>query len=221
VTGTSGKTVSPSRDASGRLAESPTEVAHTNLPQDLRKASAEELVSRMGRKDREAAAEFLRRYEGRIRRRVRSDLNPAIRRLYDSLDIVSTMSRRLDAYVAAGKFESLGVDRAWGLLCRLAEHAVVDKARIVRRAERLEGPDGEFARRMAERLDSAPAAAEIEIDATIESLPDATDREILTLWLHGFEHRRISEEIGLGYGAVRKRWERIRRRLSQRFEDAA
>lgn len=174
----------------------------------------------MGRKDREAAAEFLRRYEGRIRRRVRGALNPAIRRLYDSLDIVSTMSRRLDAYVAAGKFESLGVDRAWSLLCRLAEHAVVDKARIVRRADRLEGPDGEFVRRMIERLDSAPVATEIEIDATIDSLPDETDRRILTLWLHGMEHRRIGEEIGLGHDAVRKRWERIRRSLSERFRGA-
>jgi DNA-directed RNA polymerase specialized sigma24 family protein len=221
VTGTSGKTVGPGRGDSGRLVRSPDRVTHTNLPPDLREASADELVLRMGERDRYAAAEFLRRYEGRIRRRVRTALNPAIRRLYDSMDIVSTMSRRLDAYVAAGKFESLGVEPAWGLLCRLAEHAVVDKARIVRRAERLEGPDGEFARRMLERLDRADDAPEIEIDATIESLPDETDRRILTLWLHGMDQRQISDQIGLGHDAVRKRWERIRRRLSDRMEHAA
>lgn len=199
------------------MEEAPARIASSGA-WDARAATADELVHRMGRRDREAAAEFLRRYERRIRRRVRTELSPAIRRVYDSLDIVSTMSRRLDAYVAAGRFESMGVERAWGLLCCLAERAVVDKARVMRRAERLEGPDGEFARRMVERMDRAERDPQIEIDETIDSLDDPVDQQILTLWLHGMEHRRIGEETGLSYDAVRKRWQRIRERLSARFD---
>ena len=175
----------------------------------------------MGRKDREAAAEFLHRYEARIRRRVRHELSPAIRRLYDSLDIMSTMSRRLDAYVAAGMFDALGVDRAWSMLCRMAERAVIDKARIARRAERLEGPDGEFARRMVSRLEAAGDAHEVELDGLIDSLDDEDDRTIVTLWLHGMDQRRIADELGLGHGATRKRWQRIRERLGARLVEEA
>ena len=191
----------------------------------IHEATAAALVERMGRCDRDAAAEFMRRYEGRIRRRVRTRMSPAIRRLYDSLDIVSTMSRRLDAYVAAGKFESMGVEETWSLLCRLAEHAVVDKARVVRRAERVEAPDGDLARLVLARIASAdardPQSAEIEIHALIEQLEDPAERQIATLWLNAMDHKQIAQETGMTHDAVRKRWQRIKDRWSKQLRDDA
>ena len=65
------------------------------IPQE----NVESLLRRMRNGDREAAAQFITRYEDRIRRRIRGKLNPSVRRLFDSQDIFSTIGRRLDQYV--------------------------------------------------------------------------------------------------------------------------
>src|ERR1051325_8138362 len=57
------------------------------------------LLERMKRGDRVAAAEFIADNASRIRRRFRGKLGPDVRRLFDSQDLVSTVSRRLDTII--------------------------------------------------------------------------------------------------------------------------
>ncbi len=67
------------------------------------------LLDRVRGGDREASAEFISRYGPRIRRRVRGKLSPAMRRLFDSQEILATVARRLDQMVASGERRAEGM----------------------------------------------------------------------------------------------------------------
>jgi DNA-directed RNA polymerase specialized sigma24 family protein len=181
----------------------------------------EELLRRMQAGDRAAAAEFLLRFETRIRRRIRSKLGSDIRRLFDSLDILSTLGRRLDGYVLSGRLRAESEVECLGLLFRIADNALIDKARLVRQLESLEGEDGEFAHDLASRLRHVERqkadSMHLEIEKCMRALPDAIDRRILSLWLTGEQHKDIAALVQIPATGVRKRWQHIKETLRDRF----
>lgn len=183
--------------------------------------NVESLLRRMRNGDREAAAQFIIRYEDRIRRRIRGKLNPSMRRLFDSQDIFSTVGRRLDQYVRTGKLEAQSENQLWALIFRMATNAVIDKSRMYRRLQKAEGLDSQFAQelmsrfRQAERRDKQ--GVEIEIDSVVNLLSDDIDREILTQWLFGSRLIEIAQSIGMAHTGVRKRWQKIRELLQSEF----
>jgi hypothetical protein len=65
------------------------------------------LLARMRAGDRDAAAAFVTRYGTRIRRRLRGKMSPSIRRLFDSQELMSTVARRLDAFVRSGRLAAV------------------------------------------------------------------------------------------------------------------
>lgn len=174
----------------------------------------ESLLTRMRSGDREAAATFIMTYGTRIRRRIRGKLGPSMRRLFDSQEILSTLGRRLDLYVRDRKLEASEEGQLWSLVFRMAENAMVDKARVYRRLQSVEGSDSPFARDLLGRLQRAEASkadgAEAMIELAVGSLPDETDQQILTLWLNGTRHSEIAVHLEMSAAAVRKRWERIK-----------
>jgi RNA polymerase sigma factor (sigma-70 family) len=171
--------------------------------------------------DREAAAAFLQQYGPRIRRRIRGKLSPAMRRLYDSQDILSTLSRRLDLYVRSGQLEAMSEPQLWALVFRMADHAVIDKARVFRRLQQVEDEDGALAREFLRRLPKHDQATDIEVAMELERvlllLPDELDRRIVSFWIEGATSQEIAERVDLTAAAVRKRWERIRHELRERL----
>lgn len=175
------------------------------------------LLERMRDGDREAAATFLSSYGARIRRRIRGKLSPAMRRLFDSQEILSTVGRRLDIYVRDRRIAAGTPGELWSLITKMADHALVDKARAFRRIEELRAEDGEVARALTDRLDRAerrrPDGAAFELARVIESLPDPADREIIALWLAGTEMADIGAMMSLHPGTVRRRWQQILDRL--------
>ena len=112
--------------AGERLGSAQTSQSAGPLREALSTIDPEELVRRMRSGDRDAAAEFISRYDSRIRRRIRGKLGPAMRRLFDSQDIVSTLGRRLDLYVRSGRLEAVSGDQLWSLIMKMAEHGVID-----------------------------------------------------------------------------------------------
>ena len=178
---------------------------------------ADHLLMRMRAGDRQAAAEFLGHFGPRIRRRVRGKLGPAMRRLFDSQEILSTLGRRLDHAVRAGQVRASSIDELWGLVFRIADNSLIEKARIFRSLESREGEDGTISRELLSRFREAERRDEdrplIEIDAALRSLGEGVDREILSLWLMGHTLVDIGVTVGLADTAVRKRWEKIRARL--------
>ena len=179
------------------------------------------LLERMRRGDRSAAAEFITQYGSRIRRRIRGKLSPAMRRIFDSQEIVSTIGRRLDLFVRNGGVRARNEAELWALIHHMAENAVIDKARVFRRLEQVENEDGPFAHDFARRLRIAEGqengGAEMVIGRALDSLSDETDRQILYFWLRGCRHSLTAEYVNLAPTAVRKRWQEIRARLHQRF----
>lgn len=180
-----------------------------------------ELLRRMRAGDREAAALFMTRYGSRIRRRIRGKLSPAMRRIFDSQEILSTLGRRLDLYVRSGRLDAANEQQLWALVFRMAGNAVIDKARVFRRLQQVEDEDGVFAQELASRLRQAQRSrkegVEIEIDRALNVLRDRTDRQILSLWLVGTRHTVIAEHVDLAATAVRKRWQNIKSELRERF----
>jgi len=210
----------------------PSAAGLTPAPATMRPASLEafrqtpkieHLLRRMQTGDRAAAAEFLMRYESRIRRRIRGKIGSDVRRIFDSLDIVSTLGRRFDYYVMSGQLRAATADECLGLLFTIADHALIDKARVVAQLEEIEGEDSEFAHQMAMRLRDAERkriGMHIEIEACMRLLADAQDKRILSLWLTGEPHSNIAEYVSLPVTAVRKRWQEIKKILRERLAPA-
>ncbi len=175
------------------------------------------LLEQMRAGDRSAAALFITRYGSRIRRRIRGKLSPAMRRIFDSQEIMSTLGRRLDLFVRSGGLTATSEGELWALVFRMADNAVVDKARVFRRLEVVEDDDGPFAHYLLQRLRSAENAttdgADVEIGIVLSSISDQIDRQILYLWLAGIRHSAIAEHVDLAPTAVRKRWQKIRGKL--------
>lgn len=188
-------------------------------------AGIEELLTRMRNGDREAAAAFITRYSSRLRRRIRGKLDPAMRRLFDSQEILSTVSRRLDQYVRNGRIQAIHEGQLWSLIFKIADHALIDKVRVFEHLKNIEGSDSTFAQDVLRQLEQAerqPTArgggAEIEIEQAMSALPDGTDREILAMWLMGRAHADIAEQLDMASTGVRKRWQNIKQKLRTHFE---
>jgi DNA-directed RNA polymerase specialized sigma24 family protein len=189
---------------------------------DSGSAGVQVLLQQMRAGDREAAAVFITRFGARIRRRIRGKLSPAMRRIFDSQDILSTLGRRLDLFVRSGRLTAASEAQLWALVFRMAENAVVDKGRVFRRLQRVEDEEGLFAQELSSRLRHAErcrnAGAEIEIERAMNLFADRVDRQILSLWLAGTPQTVIAEYVDLAPTAVRKRWQKIRSELQERFQ---
>lgn len=175
-------------------------------------------LQRMCSGDRSAAASLMGEYQDLLRRRFRRRLGRAMRRIVDSQELISTVTRRLDVMVKQGTVGASSERQWWALVFRIGDHALADKARILARLERVEGPDSELAQQWRCRFARAerrqPEGMELELDAMLRLLSDPLDREILTMWLMGRDHISIAQELGETPEFVRKRWERIRKQLA-------
>lgn len=180
------------------------------------------LLDRMQRGDRDAAAIFVTNYGSKIRRRIRGKLSPAMRRLFDSQEIISTLGRRLDDYVNRGQLDAVSEAQLWKLVLRMANNAVIDKARLFRRLEQNEGADSEFARDLLSQLEGAERrerdGAVIEVEKVLATMSDSVDREILSNWLNDTPLNEIAVLLEMNPDAVRKRWQKIRERLRERLQ---
>ncbi|MBX3408203.1 MAG: hypothetical protein KF869_15730 [Phycisphaeraceae bacterium] len=182
----------------------------------------EQLLQRMREGDRQAAAMFINDYGDLIRRRVRGKLGASVRRMFDSLDILSTVGRRFDHYVRDGKLQAIDEPQLWSLLFRMAETAVVDKVRAVKRLQLAEGEDGPIARVLLARIDAAErtgvGGTDIVLEKALSALHFDDDRSILALWLADWPLFRIAEALGATPAAVRQRWRIIRGLLREKID---
>lgn len=185
----------------------------------------ESLVAKMREGDREAAARFVETYGPMIRRRVRGKLGPSMRRLFDSTEILSTVSRRLDRYVRAGRVRASTEPQLWTLVFKMVDAALVDRIRIMKRLKTVEGEDSDFARALLDRLEQAEGRGtegiETEVDSALRLLSSTSDRQILSLWLMGNSLRVIADCVSMPPEGVRKRWQYIRERLRKSLQGEA
>lgn len=171
--------------------------------------------------DRNAAAQFIASNSPLIRRRFRHKLGRAMRRVFDSQELISTVSRRLDRLVRQGMVRAVNERQLWSLVFDIAEHAVIDKSRTLKRLERVESGDSPFAEMLRSCLlteEEAPRLDHVELGDLFESLADPVDREILAMWLNGTSHLVAAQLLDIPHATVRKRWERIKDKCRVRLE---
>ncbi len=177
-----------------------------------------DLVSRINRGDREAAALFFETYRDQIRRRIRRSLSEWMRPLFDSMEIASTLGRRFDDFVRMNKVRARTEGELWSLINTMTRNAIVDKSRILRNLRRVEGADAQIARDLLHQLTERESSnnqqsAEDEIQQALSRLPDEIDRQILLFWLNGKNHLETSQWLCMSHESVRQRWIAIRKRL--------
>lgn len=181
------------------------------------------LLGRMRTGDREAVAEFIGAFGSLLRRRVRGKLGIQMRRLFDSQDVLSSVTRVLDRCVRSGEIRALEPGQIWSLIYKIADSTVFDKWRVFERLKRAEQEDGLFAAAMASRLNGAAAThelgAEVELERLIASLERPLFKEILVMWLRGFQHTEIAFQLGITPETVRQHWMTIRQRLGAQLTE--
>jgi DNA-directed RNA polymerase specialized sigma24 family protein len=176
-----------------------------------------ELLERMRKGEREAAAQFVTENAELIRRRFRGRLGQPIRRLFDSQDLLSTIARRLDEIVMRRAVQASSESALWSLVNALGTYAVAEHADRALRHRSFRDPAKSSTPPLA--APSTPGAGvEDERDVPViqhclEVLASGADRRILLLRSVGRSHAEIAEGLGLTTAAVRKRWERIRKAL--------
>lgn len=174
------------------------------------------LVERIREGDRGAGAEFVRRFGPRLQARVRAELGAHMRRVFDSQDIMSTLSRRFDLLVRAGGVRAGSEAQLLGLLGEMTRNAVLTKARLLSRVRRAEDGAKEQATGSAATAEErGPDVDESIVDRAFEVATDEIDRTILTLRLHDMDHQTIGEAVGLSPEACRWRWHRMRTKLRE------
>ncbi len=185
--------------------------------------SIQELLDRMRRGDREALGQFIERYGPRIRQRVRRRLAPSARRLFDSTEVLSTVARRLDHVVRERRMTAGSEAELWSLVLRVVERSVIDKGRVFRRLQRMEGEDAPLAAEVMNRMRQGAERTSdptIDLAAIFDLVNDGSDREILALWMRGLRPTGIARVLGLPPGTVRRRWHTLRNDLRSRLEEA-
>ncbi len=173
--------------------------------------SPEALLARMRESDREAAAQFMQLYGTLIRLRVRDKLGAGLRRVLDSDDVLSTVARRLDGLVLAGRLRAQTEPELWSLVQTVARNAVSESARVHRHDRELEATDGSI-----DPSQHPPTMGDDRdefVGQAMRSLQDETDRRVLALWLRGKSHAHIARSIGVTPASVRMRWSRLMRTL--------
>ena len=180
------------------------------------------LLERMRAGDRTAAADFTARYGDLIRRRVRGKLGPAMRRVFDSMDMLSTIGRRLDLFVRSGRMHAVNDAQLWKLVFEISEVAVLDKVRAFKRLEQAEREDSPVAQLLLSRMHRAEGRSQDgpaeEIERVLALLRSDADRQLLLLWLKDMPLFRIAELLDSTPAAVRKRWQSIRIYLRTELE---
>ncbi len=179
------------------------------------------LIGRMQRGDRSAVGEYVERYGPYLRRRARGRLGSQLRRMVDSLDMVSTIGRRLDRCVTAGTLRAEGPAQFNALLNRIMSAALVDKVRAIdrlRHAEQDEQVWGRSACIAIERGGENDGEWSDWLEAAMRELATDDDRWLLQLWLNDVPLFRIAEVMSASGSpvtpaAVRQRWKAVRDRL--------
>jgi RNA polymerase sigma-70 factor (ECF subfamily) len=170
-----------------------------------------EFIRRIRQGDERAAEELVRRYEPEIRLEVRAWLrlrNPALRRVFDSMDICQSVLASFFARAAVGDFDLEEPPQLIRLLVGMARNKVAQQVRHhqrqrrdVRRVGDLEAQEGTLAGR--NETPSRLASGRELLQKFRDSL-SAEERQIADLRAKGYDWAAVAAELGGTADARRK-----------------
>lgn len=182
--------------------------------------SFRKLIERVRSRDEQAATELVRRYEPTIRMAIRVRLSdPALRRLYDSVDICQSVLANFFVRAAAGQFELNTADELLRLLLTMARNKLTDCAHQQQAARR-------DCRRLAkgipedlELADTAPSPSQVvaqrDLLETVRSRLSEEERQLADQRALGRTWAEIASELGADPDALRSRLSRALDRVAQ------
>lgn len=164
-------------------------------------------------------SDFLLAHSDHIRTIARRKLTQAARSVYDSEDVLSTVLRRMDAFVAERRFAPASEDDIWGLIAVIARNAAVSRVRLVARLNQLLSEDGEYGRMVLARAEACRSDREADLLVMQLStwLPDAASRQLFNLRLRGAAHPAAAAILQITPEAARQRWKTLKDLLLERM----
>lgn len=173
------------------------------------------LEQRMRAGDREATAELLLMHGDRIRRHIWLKLSASTRRLFDSLDVLSSAARQVDRAMVRRSVHFEDVDALIGYVIRSTTSISITKTLIAQRTLHLESSDRVIATQLARAIDGDDDSADgASLRDIADLLPHEDDRFLLWSWLSGRTHAQTAELLGVSAATTRQRWKTIRDRLA-------
>ncbi|MEO1584204.1 MAG: hypothetical protein AAFR96_06490 [Planctomycetota bacterium] len=149
-----------------------------------------------------------------IRRRVRDRLSMRAQRLFDSVDVFSTVLRRVDRMLVRGDMRATTDAQLISLVLTIAENAVVDRHRVLDRVSRLESVDGPWVAMLRLRLENAAADRSSQIiESLFQACSSESERLQLSLRLNGVSHSMAAPLLGVSAQASRQRWVALKAKL--------
>jgi hypothetical protein len=181
-------------------------LATSSVPVDA--ALLEYLIAGIRARDSEALAEFLVIIESRLRRRFRRRMRPAVRRLFDTDDLVAFTYLRLEEFLQRGGFVSAATPEAlWSLARQTASNII---AAWERRLDAETRAMDQWAHGTGQCGEDGEVAV---LEEVLESLEDDFDRRIVTLRACGHTWPQIARLVSLPATALRQRFVTIKRKL--------
>jgi RNA polymerase sigma-70 factor, ECF subfamily len=180
------------------------------------------LMARLRAGDQEAAAEVFNRFAHRLIALARTHLYNATRAKEDPEDIVQSVYRSFFARQRAGQFRIDSWGDIWGILTVLTVRKCGRRFNYFRAARRdvhreVPLPYSDHIGAGWEVVAREPTPAEgAALAETLEQLMrrlDETDRQILSLHLHGCTHAEIGVQVGYSQRTVRRTLDTIRKQL--------
>jgi RNA polymerase sigma-70 factor (ECF subfamily) len=163
-----------------------------------------EFIRRIRQGDEQAAEELVRRYEAEIRLEVRGWLrlrNPALRRVFDSMDICQSVLASFFARAAVGDFDLDEPPQLIRLLVGMARKKVAEQARHHQRQRRDVRRVGDIELEMTgaaaatEETPSRLASGRELLQKFRERLSDE-ERQIADLRAKGYDWAAVATELG-------------------------
>jgi RNA polymerase sigma-70 factor (ECF subfamily) len=177
----------------------------------------QELMRRVRDGDEDAARELVRRYESKIRRVVRFNLDSRLQRHFDSMDVCQSVLASFFVRAGLGQYELHTSGQVLNLLAVMARNKLTNQVKHQRRARRdhrrVTADDG------VQAADDAPSPSEQvangELLAEARRRLSDEERSLLELREQGKEWAEIAAAHGGSAEALRKKLGRAIERVSQ------
>jgi len=182
-------------------------------------SSFRDLIRQVRAGNEEAMTELVRRYEPTVRLVVRVRLtDPALRRVFDSMDICQSVMKDFFLRVSQGEFELDSPEHLLRLLTTMARNKVINQAlheqaarRDVRRVEHGALDEGDL---VDPGLGPSDLAADHELFQNVCSRLSPEERFLAEQWALGRSWAEIAAEVGESADTLRMRLRRALDRVA-------
>lgn len=139
---------------------------------------------------------------------------------YDSDDLVASIVRRVLVLNQQGRLYFSSEAEFTSLVQLMSQRVAIDRNRTLHALDQFDEEDTEFVRRVKSQLAGTGQASDVTdlILSMLAWLKDPEDQQLVSYRLNGLTLRAAAQRIGIpSKEAAKKRWQRIKEQLCDRF----